>query len=268
MTNPQPTGGAPIPVPPGGGYQGQQIVKNSDIRLLVQDTDRALDGLTQVVADVQGYMISSRTWYQPYGGKNYKYATLTIGVPVAQFENALRRLRKLALQVLDENASGQDVTSQYVDLQSRLKNLEATRDRMRSFLDQATTVNDALVVNSQLSEVEAGIEQVQGQINYLSGRAAFSTITVNLEPQLPKIAPTPRPTATPTPVAALGPWDVDKTTRQATYTLVAAYRLIASVLIWFFVVIVPIVGPPVLLVWLVMWLMRRRSRPQGKQQEA
>ncbi len=264
----QPIHGTAIAIPPGAGYPGQMVVKNADIRLLVQDTDRALDGVTQAVANAQGYVISSRTGYQPSNEKNYKYATLTIGVPVDQFENTMRRLRSLAVQVLDENASGQDVTNQYVDLQSQLTNLEATQDRIRSFLDQATNVNDALLINQQLSQVEAQIEQIKGQMNYLSGRSAFSTITVNLEPQLPKVVATPRPTATPTPLAALGPWDAGKTTQQATYTLVAAYRLIASVLIWFFVVIVPIVGPPVLLVWLVMWLVRRRSRPEAKRQEA
>ncbi len=264
ITNPQPTSGAAIPVPPGGGYQGQMIVKNADIRLLVEDTDHALDGITQTLADVQGYVITSRTWYQSYNGKNYKYATLTIGVPVDRFENASRRLRSLAVQVLDENASGEDVTNQYVDLQSQVTNLEATRDRLKTFLDQATNVDDVLRVDLELSRVEAQIEQRKGQMNYLSNRSAFSTITVNLEPQLPKITPTATPAATPTPVAALGPWDVSDTTRQATYTLVSAYRLIASFLIWLFVVIVPVFGPPVLLVWLVVWLLRRRTRAAAK----
>jgi len=49
--------------------------------------------------------------------------------------------------------SGQDVTDEYVDLQSRLGNLEATRDRIRTFLDQAQTVDEALRVNEQLAAV-------------------------------------------------------------------------------------------------------------------
>ena len=77
-------------------------------------------------------LISSRVWFQDYYGTNYKYATLTIGVPVDQFEAALRRIRALAVRVQDDNASGEDVTSQYVDLQSQLGNLEATRDRIRA----------------------------------------------------------------------------------------------------------------------------------------
>ncbi len=265
---PQPTSGAGIPVPPGPEYGNQKVIKNADIRLLVQDTDRALDGVTQTVADVQGYVVSSRTWYQEYHGTNFKYATLTIAVPVDQFENALRRLRSLAIRVLDENASGQDVTEQYVDLQSQVTNLEATRDRIKSFLDQATTVDDVLRINLELDRVEAQIEQLKGQMNYLSNRAAFSTITINLEPELPKIVATATPTATPTPLAALGPWDPGKTTQRAANTLLTAYRWIVDAMIWIFVAVVPISGPPILLVWLVVWLVQRRNRAAVKRQEA
>lgn len=188
------------------------------MRLLVADTDRALDGVTQVVTDVRGYVISSRVWYQDYFGTNYKYATLTIGSPVDQFESALRRLRGLAVRVLDDTSSGEDVTSQYVDLQSELGNLEATRDRIRSFLDQAQNVDEALRINQQLSDVEVPIERIKGQMNYLSNRSAFSTATINLEPDLPEVVMTPTPTAA---VEALGPWDPGKTKERATNTLVS-----------------------------------------------
>ena len=225
-------------------YGNHMIIKNGDVKLLVKDTDQALDGVTQIVTDMHGYVVSSRVWYQDYFGTNYKYVSLTMGVPVDQFENALRRLRGLAVRVLDENATGEDVTDQYVDLQSQLTNLEATRDRIKSFLDDAKTVDEALRINQQLSEVEGQIEKIKGQMNYLSDRSAFSTITISLEPELPTIVMTPTPTATPIPVQALGPWDPGRTTHKATNALVSAYRVIVEMLIWVLVVLVPIFGPP------------------------
>ncbi len=242
------------------------IIKNGDIRLLVSDTDRALDGVTQVVTDTGGYVISSRVWFQDYYGANYKYATLTLGVPVGQFEPALRRLRGLAVRVVDDNASGEDVTNQYVDLQSQLTNLEATRDRIRGFLDDAKTVDEALRINQQLSDVEAQIEKIKGQMNYLANRSSFSTITINLEPELPEVVMTPTPTMTPTPIPALGPWDPGRTTQKASNTLISAYRVIVDMLIWVFVVLVPIFGPPVLFIWLLVWLVRKKMKPAPKVQ--
>jgi hypothetical protein len=245
-------------------FGDHMIVKNGDIKLRVKDTDRALDGVTQIVGDVQGYIVSSRVWYQDYYGTSYKYATLTISVPVEQFETSLRHLRGLAVRVLDENASGEDVTDQYVDLQSQLTNLEATRDRIKSFLDQAKNVDEALRINQQLSDVEGQIESIKGKMNYLSNRSAFSTITINLEPDLPEVVVTPTPTATPSPIQPLGPWDPGRTTHKASNALIATYRVIVDFLIWIFVVFVPIFAPPILVIWFVVWLIRKRTKPTGK----
>jgi hypothetical protein len=260
----QPTSSAAAPALPGAPFRDQMVIKNANIRLLVDDMNRALEGVTQLVTDTRGYTLSSRMWYQDYYGTNYRWATLTIGVPADQFENALQRLRSLGVRVLDETASGEDVTDQYVDLQSQETNLEATRDRIKTFLDQAKTADEALRINQQLSDVEAQVEQIKGQMNYLSNRAAFSMITINLEPELPHIVATPTVMPTATPIAALAPWDVSGTTRQATYTLVSAYRLIAQFLIWVFLVVVPVLGPPTLLIWLVMWLIQRRNKLGAK----
>ncbi len=232
-----------------------KIIKNGDIKLLVEDTDIAIDRATQVIGDMGGYIISSRVWYQPhYDGENYKYATITIGVPVDQFERALSRLRALAVKVLDETASGEDVTNQFVDLESQLTNLEATRERIKSFLDQAKTVDEALRINTELANVEAQIEQIKGQMNYLEDRSAYSTITINLEPVLPELIVTPTPTPTP------NVWKPGETFNNAKETVTLAYQGIIDFLIWFFVVLVPILAPPALIIWGLWKLLTRKSK--------
>jgi hypothetical protein len=237
----------------------RMVIKNAEIRLLVKDSDIAIDSVTQTVGDVRGYIVSSQVWYVDNNGVNYKYATITIGIPSDQFETVMRRLRSLSIRVLSETASGQDVTDQYVDLQSQLTNLEATRDRIKSFLDQAKNVDEALKINQQLSDIEAQIEKVKGQMNYLSDRSAFSTINIQIEPDLPPAtatpSPTPRPTATPIP------WKPGETLQHSTKTLTVAYQGIADFLIWLFVVIVPILLPPVLIVWVAVRLLRRKPKP-------
>ncbi|MCC6261779.1 MAG: DUF4349 domain-containing protein [Anaerolineales bacterium] len=234
------------------------IIKNADVRLQVEDTDIAIDRATQAIGDLGGYIVSSRAWYQDYYDgvetKNYKYATITIGIPVDQFERMLGRLRGLSVKVLDETASGEDVTNQFVDLQSQATNLEATRDRIKSFLEEAKTVDEALRINQELSNVEAQIEAIKGQMNYLQDRSAFSTITVNFEPVLPEYKPAPTPT--PTPAA----WNPGKTFGNATETLTTAYQGIVELLIWFFVVLLPIAGPPILILWLIVKFVSRKAK--------
>lgn len=235
------------------------IIKNAEVKLLVADTDAAIDGVTQVIVDVGGYLISSRIWYQEWGGENLKYATLTFGVPAEEFERSLRRLRQLAVRVIDETSTGQDVTEEYVDLLSRLESLQATRARILEFLARARTVEEALTVNDQLAGVEVQIEEVQGRINYYADRAAFSTITVHLEPVLPELVPTPTPTPTATPTPT--PWDPGATFSSARRTVTSAYQGMIDLAIWMLVVVVPVLGPPVLVIWLIWRVMRRKQPP-------
>ena len=71
----------------------RKIIKNAEVNVLVEDSDIAIDRLTQVVGDAGGYIVSSRVWYQIHvDGENYKYASITLGIPVDQFEvdNATR----------------------------------------------------------------------------------------------------------------------------------------------------------------------------------
>jgi hypothetical protein len=247
----------------------RKIIKNADVRLLVKDTDVAIDRSTQIVGDLGGYIISSRVWYQDYFGNNLKYATMTIGIPVDQFEHALVRFRDLSIRVLDENATGEDVTDQYVDLQSQLENLEATRTRILDFLKDAKTVDEALRINQQLSDIENQIEQIKGRMNYLADRSAFSTITVNFEPEFPILTATPTVTAapslTPRPTFTSTPWKPGETFHDATRTVTNTYQGLTEFLIWLVVVVIPIFAPFVFIIWLVWrFLIRKLNKPGDK----
>ncbi len=246
------------------GYStSRMIIKNAEISLLVEDSDTAIDRTTQIVDDVGGYIISSRVWYQDWGSESYKYSTITIGVPVEEFERTLRRLRDIAVKVTDENAYGEDVSEEYVDLESELTNLEAIRDRIKTFLDRATTVEEALEVNRELSQIEGQIEEIRGRMNYLEDRAAFSTITITITPDLQELIPTPTltPTVTNTPKPTMTPtpWDASKTVVTAKRTLTQTYHGLFEVAIWIGVYLIPTLGPPVLIILLIWFFWKKRT---------
>lgn len=167
------------------------IIKNGELAILVVDTDTAVATATQLTADLGGYIISQQIFDVQVG---YSAANMRLAVPVHQFENALIQLRQLG-DVTNDFAGGEDVTDEFVDLGSRLDNLVATRDRLRSFLDSAETVEEALRINEELKVVEEEIAIIEGRRTYLSDRAAFSTIDLTLQPLLPTPTPSPIPTA-------------------------------------------------------------------------
>lgn len=213
------------------------IIKTAEMELTVDDTAVAVDNTTDIIIGAGGYIVSQRVWEVD----GFKYATMQLGVPVAEFERVLTLFRRLGDVTVDV-ASGQDVTDEFVDLNSRLGNLQATQTRLREFLNEAENVDEILAVNAELSRVEEELEVIQGRINYLADRAAFSTITVSFNPIIP--TPTPRPTSTPQPwnpleVAGEASEDLVDTTQDvidfSVYTMIfcGPWLLIAAVVLFF-----------------------------------
>ncbi len=230
------------------------IIKNGEMNLLVADTDRAFDQIVTIAVNSGGYVIGSRSWLQD----NFKYATLTIGVPSDQFEAVQRQVRAMGAQTLSDTSSGQDVSDEYVDLQARQANLEATAARIREFLGQAKDTEQALVVNAKLTEVEAEIEQIKGRMSYLQDRSAYSTMTINLEPQRPTPLPTATPTLTPTPIPVY--WQPEKTFNSATSALSNVLSGLGDIAIWLIAFVAPLAIPAALVVIGVYWMRRWRAK--------
>lgn len=236
----------------------RMIIKNGEMRLLVNSTDSAIEQVTDSAVNSGGYIVSSRVTL--VGA--YKNARMTMGVPVDQFEAVMRQLRALAVKVISENASGQDVSDEFVDLQSRVGNLEATAARIREFLKDTKTVEEALKVNSELSAVEDEIEKIKGRMQYLKDRAAYSTIVVDIEEVQP--TPTPTPTATPTPTPTPVVWQPIKTAEKAADTLGDLLKSLIEALIWVVIVVLPCLLPLAAVVALVVYLRRRSMQRKDK----
>jgi hypothetical protein len=237
-------GGAGAPA--GGNAAGENaqqqferlVIKTADISLQVEnvrDTEMAVRAKIQALG---GYVVRAEN----HGSDEALTAQITFRVPAPRFDEALTGLQGLAKKVLNRTVSGDDVTEEFVDLQSRLRNLEATRDRLMTFLDKATTVDDALKVNTSLSEIQGQIEQVKGRTEYLKQSAALSTITVSLSP-VPAVAP----------LVEEGGWQPMAVARSALRELIELGQGLVNVLI---VVLVwtPLWLPLVLLGW---WVRRR-----------
>lgn len=230
--------------------QQRLIIKNGNMHITVEDTETAVNQATDTAVQLGGYIISQQVWDEGA----YRFATMRLAVPVLRFEDALRAFRTLGT-VTNEAASGEDVTDEYVDLQSRLDNLIATRDRLRSFLDQATTVEEALRINEELKLVEEEIAVIQGRLNYLGDRAAFSTVDLALNPWIP--TPTPSPTPSPTPIPTAQAWHPGNTVQLAAVDLQETAQGTADFGIYYGIVCGPwlvLLGLAGLVVWkIVTW---------------
>ncbi len=154
------------------------VIKSADISLQVETVRDAEVAVRAKVNELGGYIVRVET----NGTDQSLTSHITFRVPAERFDDALTGLQGLAQKVLSRTVSGDDVTEEFVDLESRLRNLEATRDRLQAFLDKAATVEEALKVNNSLSQIQGEIEQLKGRSQFLKQSAALSTITVYLTP--------------------------------------------------------------------------------------
>jgi hypothetical protein len=172
------------------------VIRTATLQLDVERVDSAEAQVRQIAESRGGYVLSSQT----YGEAGERFATITIKVPAIRFDQTISDIGRLALEVKSQEVQGEDVTDEYVDLESRLRNLRAVEARLQQFLERAETIEEALEVNRQLADIQGQIEQTQGRISYLQQSAALSTITVSMRSQV-AVEVTPPTTWSPVAVA-------------------------------------------------------------------
>ncbi|MDQ7815102.1 MAG: DUF4349 domain-containing protein [Patescibacteria group bacterium] len=176
----------PSPMPPiydGSGATaeereeiGQKIIRNGYLNLRVDDAEKRLTEAKGLATQFGGFVASSNL--QDNAG--VKTAYLTIRVPSDKFDSLVDASKKLASLVTSESSNADDVTDQFVDLNARLKAAQAEEAQYLEILKQAKSVEDTLKVTSALSQVRARIEQMQGQLRYLTDKTDYATLNLTL----------------------------------------------------------------------------------------
>lgn len=156
--------------------QGRSIVRTASIDMVVQHPADVAENITELAEKLGGYLVSADG-----GGENAKAGTLTVRVPVPEFEEARAEIRKLAARVEAEKFDAKDVTQEYVDQAASIRNLRAEEAQYLAMLRQAHTVNDMFFVTQKLTEVRGAIEKQEAQFNAISHQTETVAIAISLK---------------------------------------------------------------------------------------
>lgn len=229
-----PTGGMMVndsaPVQDSGvAVVDQKVIKTGNLALKVESTEKTMENVRWVSGQFGGDIFAS-SLYDTIGNGIGKSGVVTLRVPAAHFDEAMQSIKSAARVVVSETTSGQDVTSDYVDLQARLKNKQAEEASIAAILTRDTNkIDDVLQVTIQLARVRGEIEQLQAQVKYLDNQADMSIIIVSF-----------------TEDAQIGKtdtvWRPMQEIKDAFNALLKAGQRVVSFLISFMIVIVPILG--------------------------
>jgi hypothetical protein len=153
------------------------IIRNGVMQLVVTDIGDAIQQITDLAGNNGGFVVNSNIQET----QNRLYGNISIRVLSSRFDDTLKALRALAVDVKSESTSGQDVTEEYTDLAAKLRNLEAAEAQLLELMKQTGSVTEILQVQNQLVQTRGEIEQTKGRMQYLEESSDLALIQVTLE---------------------------------------------------------------------------------------
>ncbi len=131
------------------------VIQNADLTVVVPDVEKRMKEIEAMAKKMNGFVVSSNL-YQSYARNNIQVpeATVVIRVPAEKLDEVLDLIKKDAVEVQNENRSGEDVTNQYVDLQSQLKAKQAAEEQLLKIMQNAEKTEDVLAVYQQLQMIQ------------------------------------------------------------------------------------------------------------------
>jgi hypothetical protein len=175
---------APTTVPSSTPIPGlpSKVIKTGSLGLRVTagDLNASLDRLTALASGLGGYVQQSSA--DP--GASPPSGQVVLRVPVASFEQLVTQAQAVG-RMTSLSTSGQDVTSNYVDLNAQIAALEASRAQLLQVLAKAETISDILAVEDQITPIETQIQQLQGQLQVENSETSYGTLTVQVTTSAP-----------------------------------------------------------------------------------
>lgn len=221
---------------------GRQVIRTATISLTTHDVFGTVSRAQGLATTAGGYTATENA--------DSNQATLTLEVPEPQLDAVLNQLAGLG-QVTDRQAQAQDVTDQLVDVRSRIASQQASVDRVRALLSQASSIGDIVSIEGELTKRESDLESLEQQQAELAGQVAMSAVTVTITLAPPVGAPPPAPTQAGFGSGLAGGWHaLGATVRVVGIVLGAALPFLLAV------------GIPVAAV--LIWLRRRRGQVNGR----
>jgi len=223
----------------------RMIVRTASVKIIVDDTSKVVEVITRSVEAAGGYVSDSNIWRD---GELLR-AKITLRVPADQLTSTLGAIRAVAKRVDNETITSDEVTQEYVDLESQVRNLEATEVELRELLKVARVnskrATEVLEVHQQVTIVRGQIEQAKGRMRYLSQLAAMASIALDVVPD-----------AMAQPVVEPG-WQPLVVIKDASRALVSLLQRLTTAAIWFVIYLLPILGMLAVAIFVVTKIARR-----------
>lgn len=161
----------------------RKLIRTVDLYTETEHYDDLLANLEIQIAALGGY-VEYRYQYNgnpnDYYGSTRRSSNLTIRIPADRLDEFISRVGE-ASNIINKEERVEDVTLQYVDLESHRNALKTEQERLLTLLEQAETVEDLIAIESRLSQVRYELESMESQLRTLMNQVSYSTVNLSIQ---------------------------------------------------------------------------------------
>ncbi|MDR9856937.1 DUF4349 domain-containing protein [Paenibacillus sp. VCA1] len=232
----------------------KKLMYKANIVMETKDYGAAQTEVRNMVTLSGGYIVN----FSETESVSEKGGTFIVKVPANGFSSFLSRLEHIRHENLQRSIEGQDVTEEYVDLESRLKAKQLMEEQYVNFMKKATKTTDLVAFANELERIQSEIEQMKGRMRYIDQNVAYSTVEIRLY-ETPKKPDDPKPSAVQTPLG-----------HRVSQAFQSSVDVISLIVQWIIVILsgslpVLIIAALAFLVWLLVRKAGRRKREEAAQ---
>lgn len=166
-----------------GVQTNRKLIKTVNMSVETERFDELMPNLENQVAALGGYIesmsVNNREYYHTDGTSSLRYGDMTVRIPKDNLETFLSQVSGQS-NVVSRSEYVEDVTLQYVDLESHKKALTTEQDRLLELLEQAETVEDIITIEGRLSDVRYQIESMESQLRTYDNKIDYSTVYLSI----------------------------------------------------------------------------------------
>ena len=168
----------------GSGYSNSntqsKIQVNGSLSLEVTNLDSAILNVKNIIAANSGMITSSNSGYS-----DQPYININILIPRSEFDSVLEDIKQISSIVNNENIYTNDVTEEYIDIESRLNVMLETEKRFLSLLETANKIEEIVQVEKEIMRIRGEIDSLTGRIKYLTTTTENSQLNLYMIEEMP-----------------------------------------------------------------------------------
>lgn len=225
----------------------QKLIKTVNLHMETREFDPLLSGITTKTQELGGYVESSEVSGDSYYGNSTRSAWLRLRIPAEKLDGFVEVMGEMG-NVTYKEESVQDVTLEYVDVESHKQALTTEQERLLTLLESAENMEDIIQIETRLSEIRYELQSYESRLRVMDNQVQYSTVTLSIQ-EVERITEVKKKTF------------FEEIAGRFSDNLYDIGQGIRSFAIWF------LSSLPYLLIWagvigLVVWLLRRKIFPR------